>query len=662
MASPVGDLVVRIGADLTELQKGVQKAQGHLSKLGASMRTGINIAGKYAAAMAAAGAAVTATLVTKAMGAIDAQAKLARQIGTTTVGLQSLQKAAELSGVSNEKLRAGLNAMTRRLGEAANGVQSYKKFVDDLGLSAEHLIQLDSAEAFGEISEAISRLPTAAQRSAAAMNLFSDAGRDMVNLFAGGKTAIDEARAEIEALGVAVSDVDASTIERANDAMSSLRDVFRGAINRITVKLAPFIEAVATALRNAAIESRGFESQINAAFSGAMKAVGFFGNVVHGIKGVFKGVELVVYGFGSVVASVIEIATKAIFKFATEVNKSINFIIKGMNKIPKVEIPFLETDMDQFGAVQFVTTLGNAMRDKVGEIRGELHDFAMQELPSTKIERFLSNVSAAAAEASESANRLRNELTGGDVEGEETDQAEEEVDRYRETLSRKLETLRESLLAEAELEKERFAEKLDMLDQAEALGLEMRGGYQAAREQLEQEHQDRLTEIERKGLTERQRFEQASMKQKTKTVLGELQNLSAGIANHNKAAFQANKIAGIANAIINAHEGISKTMSAYPYPINVGMAAAHAAAAFAQVSAIKNASFGGGFAPSLAGSTPATPVTPVTSGTPGGVPASRRIAVEGFGLNDLLTGRQVRDLIEMLNEAGGDGAQIVFAG
>jgi hypothetical protein len=84
------------------------------------------------------------------------------------------------------------------------------------------------------------------------------------------------------------------------------------------------------------------------------------------------------------------------------------------------------------------------------------------------------------------------------------------------------------------------------------------------------------------------------MKDKTKTILGEMATMTAGVANSNKAMFEINKIAALANAGIAMYEGISLTMSKYPYPINIGMAALHGAAAVAQISSIASTSFGGG--------------------------------------------------------------------
>jgi hypothetical protein len=484
----------------------------------------------------------------------------------------------------------------------------------------------------------------------------------------------------VEALGLAVSEVDSRTIERLNDDFSTLREVFRGFINRVAVKLAPIVAAIAEHFKSAAIEARGFEGQIESAFKGAMKAAGFFGDVIHGLRVTFKGLELIVNGFGAVVASVFEMAVKGIFSFASEVNKSINFIIEGMNKIPNVKIDLLETDINTVGAVKFVSTLGEAMREKVGETRAELHDLAMQELPSSKIEKFIQTVEAASRAASEAAVKASADIQATEVvvqkalerldpksaiksisstsgELDEQVRLEKETEQYRESLTAKLDALREHMMTESELETERHQQRFEILQENLEAELITEGEYQKLKEEMELQHQARMGDIEKDGLTQRQRFEQMSMKQKAKTISGELANITAGVAQHNRKLFELNKAAGIANAIVNAFEGISLTLKTYPYPLNLGMAAAHAVSAFAQISAIKSASFGSGAAPSIAGSTPASPVTPVTSGAPSS--AGQLIRIEGRG--STFTTDQVRELIEQINESLGDGSRLTFA-
>ncbi len=91
-------------------------------------------------------------------------------------------------------------------------------------------------------------------------------------------------------------------------------------------------------------------------------------------------------------------------------------------------------------------------------------------------------------------------------------------------------------------------------------------------------------------------FEAKTGVEKTKHITGQLATQLQGAATNSKKMFALQKAAGIANALISTYQGAAKSMSAYPFPINIGMAAASVAAGMAQVSAIRSQSFdGGGF-------------------------------------------------------------------
>src|SRR5690606_27953288 len=162
--------------------------------------------------------------------------------------------------------------------------------------------------------------------------------------------------------------------------------------------------------------------------------------------------------------------------------------------------------------------------------------------------------------------------------------------------------------------------------------------------------------LRERNLTDLERFTNQSYAKQAKTVSGHLADITANVARESKAMFEINKVAGIANAIVSAYEGISKTLAAYPYPLSVAMASLQAGAAFAQVNAIRSASFGkggGGAAPSLAGGTPATPVTPVQGGTPGGQQELvQDVSVTLVGGN-MFSAEQLEQLGEVLADNGG---------
>ena len=91
-------------------------------------------------------------------------------------------------------------------------------------------------------------------------------------------------------------------------------------------------------------------------------------------------------------------------------------------------------------------------------------------------------------------------------------------------------------------------------------------------------------------------WEQKRGDEKAKIVASGLASNLAMAGKNSKKMFALSKAAGIAEAIISTYQGAAKSMGAYPFPINVAMAASSVAAGMAQVSAIKAQSFdGGGF-------------------------------------------------------------------
>lgn len=168
----------------------------------------------------------------------------------------------------------------------------------------------------------------------------------------------------------------------------------------------------------------------------------------------------------------------------------------------------------------------------------------------------------------------------------------------------------ESLLSEEEALRASYERRLKIIEENTTAGsdqqLSLKEQEYARLETALLKHQANLGNLEAKGILARRKFEEQNTRQRTKTVLNEIATLTAGVAQNSKTMFKINKVAAIANAVIGAYEGISRTLAAYPYPINIGMAALHAAAAFAQVQAIRSTSFSGGGAgttPSLAGTT-----------------------------------------------------------
>src|SRR6056297_2118347 len=237
---------VQIGANTDELDAAVKRSQSQLKQLGSEMKTGIATAAKYGAAAAAAGAAIATGLTVKGLAAVDAQAKLAKQLGTTSASMATLSKAGELSGISVEKINASATRLTRRLSLAEAGAGPAADAIERLGLSAAEVAELPLDERIATVNQAINDMIPAAEQAGVATQLFGEeAGIAMRSLDA---NVIKQARREAERFGTAVSDIDAAKVEAANDAFSQMGLLVSGVQSQLAIELADTITAVSNQL------------------------------------------------------------------------------------------------------------------------------------------------------------------------------------------------------------------------------------------------------------------------------------------------------------------------------------------------------------------------------------------------------------------------------
>src|SRR5690606_5010431 len=144
-------LAVRIGADTTELRKGVATAESRLKQFG---KVGAAAGAALATAVAAATTAIAA-LALKGVQLGDQMAKTATKLGATTEELAALRFAAEQTGGSAKSMDMALQRMTRRLSEAAQGTGEAVNALKELGLNARDLQKLPLQEQFNAVSDAM---------------------------------------------------------------------------------------------------------------------------------------------------------------------------------------------------------------------------------------------------------------------------------------------------------------------------------------------------------------------------------------------------------------------------------------------------------------------------------------------------------------------------
>ena len=210
---------------------------------------------------------------------LDEAGKTARRLGMSMTSFQNLGQVAEEAGVSMGQMGALLTFMTRNLGNLANGSATAQKAFGRLGLTMGDLASLSPERQFELISQRIMALPTAAERTAAAMAIFGRQGAMAMGLIADASSgAVSEVAKLREQLGLNLTDTQVKGIEMMNDAVGRMSLVFEGFINQFVAGLAPAITTVANLFVK-------FFAENASGFSMAATLASALGQAVRGVAG-----------------------------------------------------------------------------------------------------------------------------------------------------------------------------------------------------------------------------------------------------------------------------------------------------------------------------------------------------------------------------------------
>lgn len=208
------ELVVRIKADASQLERELKKVQGTVqqssSKIGGALGA---LKGQFAALVPALG---VAALVSFGKSAIDAAGRmndLAQQIGFSASTLSALERPLAASGASLEQFAASINLMNANIGEAVQNLdgpaaQAFQR----LGLSIEDLKRLSPEEQFNQIARALAQVGTQFEQTELGRAIF---GRG----FAAMIPVIKETNGELDRLREELSQETIDRIDQFGDAL-----------------------------------------------------------------------------------------------------------------------------------------------------------------------------------------------------------------------------------------------------------------------------------------------------------------------------------------------------------------------------------------------------------------------------------------------------------
>ena len=175
----------------------------------------------------------------------DEVAKMARRTGFSAESLSELRFAAEQSGASLQMMEKAVKRQSKAIVDATDGMTTYVRAFDRIGLSADELIKLKPEEAFFRIANAIAELESDTVRAATASDIFGRAGMNLIPMFDEGAAAITRYRQQAHELGIVFDELSAKQAEELTDALNTLKRATDGLSIEFAKTFGPAIKTVA---------------------------------------------------------------------------------------------------------------------------------------------------------------------------------------------------------------------------------------------------------------------------------------------------------------------------------------------------------------------------------------------------------------------------------
>ena len=629
------DLMMKTGG----LDKGMQEGKKRFKELDDAVKQTEKTI-KFS--MAAAGAAVVgyaaaiAKITTDQLELIKTQDTLAKSLNSTITGIKAVNAAADDKGI--EGMEGAMARLQRRLGAFENtGGGPAANAIKALNLNTKELANSDADKKIEIISRAIKEQGVSSAQAARYIQDLGFEQKGVIELFKDGGKAIAEQRAGIEAMGRAVSQVDAAKIAIAKREFDGMGDSVDALKTQLAIQLAPVFGALSKTFNEWASTGTQAADRVSGALDTTMTAVGYVADTMAALK---TTGELA----GTATAQAIFALKNGVLEAGQAV---INGPVTAINSLIELSNRFLGTDFATFKNNVDWSAEIKANYVAMAGFGAELDKIANSyEKPSEGIKRFV-------ATAKEEYQRL----------------AEEQVSQEKEA-AQKRDNIRQAEYVKI------ASDAAYRLEMAKATGVAETEIYALELASRQAQLSDALAE---KGITEQefiqqseiawaqynqnlQRLDETYNQQKLRGTAQLFGNLSTLMNTQSRKLFEIGKAAAYANTVVSTAEA---AMSAYKamagIPI-VGPALGAAAAGAAvvtggvQLAAIASTKFGG---TGGAAQTPTAAVNAATETVGQQQAPQQDIYLRGIDRDSFYSGEQ---LIDLFNEAINRGGRIVGMG
>jgi len=298
----IAELLISMGVELKGAKEaeeglfGAHKAADDLGDEGSKSLREFGVAGAKAFAAVGAAAVAAAVGIFKAVDSVtsanDEIIKSAKVAGLGTDEYQKLAFAAQISGTNIKQIEVASRTVARGLNDAkTKGTGPLVEGLELLGLRLEDVQDLPFEKQLGVFSDAMNRLGTEQEKTAASSLIFgSRAGPKMATLLAEGSAGIKALGDEAESLGAVIGGPALEQAAEFQDSITRLKATFGGFASDIATDLAPLIKEMIDGFKDWAVANKGVIAEdIKGFIKGAIPILKAFvsgiGFVVDAIKG-----------------------------------------------------------------------------------------------------------------------------------------------------------------------------------------------------------------------------------------------------------------------------------------------------------------------------------------------------------------------------------------
>lgn len=241
-----GNIVVRIGADLSGFHEGMklaQKTMGKLSKDFAQIGGALNKSITLPAVAAGVG---LGKMAIDAGAAADELLTMSAKTGLTVEQLQGMEYASRFVDVELETMTGSMAKLTKTMDAARGGTGAAADAYKTLGVEVTNQdgSLRDSQTVWQEAISALGGVTNETERNALAFQIFGKSAMELNPLIVAGGDALNKYAQEAKDLGITMSQENVDALGQFDDSMQKLQGSLIGARNSVAVALLPALQQI----------------------------------------------------------------------------------------------------------------------------------------------------------------------------------------------------------------------------------------------------------------------------------------------------------------------------------------------------------------------------------------------------------------------------------